>query len=935
MSNSKIISRKTNPMLDLFCIDAELKLSTLRESLSQLRVEPKNKNEMKRSDTAVSSVKGAAKIASLGQVFELAKAMEIILTTAEKGKLVLDNNVISILESSIELILQLISSAEADLTDWLEFNVDNFSNATTLLLALRSGENKPSKSKKKISKTKSIKVNESKSDKKLTATTEKSTSVKSSAKDSLADVSMLELFKIEAESQTEKLSNGLMALENNPEDPELLEELMRAAHSVKGAARMVGLESSVNISHLMEDVFVAAQNTKLSLEPDDIDILLASVDMLSNMANATSDDYDGWLELKSDNLDELKIALSKIIEQKPRIKLSFEDKFSEENILSSVIENSSKPVANVKIVDNQLSDNIVRVTAESLNRLQGLAGEALVESRWLGSYSDLLLHVKKRQVELVILLDHLREQLFDTKSNEAIMDMMQSAHAKANECRDLLSNRLTDLESYDRRSNNLSHRLHRDVLQARMRPFSDGVQGFQRLVRELGRSLNKDIKLEIRGMDTQVDRDILDKLQAPLNHMIRNAVDHGIETPDERIAVGKLPQGKICLEAMHSAGMLSIIVEDDGRGIDLEKLRKKIISKKMVSEKMAESLSEHELLDFMFLPNFSTRDDVTEISGRGVGLDVVHKVVQELRGQIRSSTELGKGIKFQYQLPLTLSVIRALVVDIAGEPYAYPLAKIDQTIKISKESIEVMEGRQYFTYGNEHIGLITAHQILEKQTQAILKDEISVVILGDRLNKYGIVVDQFLGERNLVVHKLDPRLGKIQDISSASLTEKGEPLLIFDVDDLFRSIDLLLSGGRLNNLTQQQENDTDIKQQKRILVVDDSITVREVERNLLQSKGYLVEVAVDGMDGWNAVRTSQYDLIVSDIDMPRMNGFEFVGMIKGDDRLQSVPVIIVSYKDREEDRIRGLEVGADYYLTKGSFHDDTLVDAVIDLIGEP
>ncbi|MGD8925851.1 MAG: response regulator, partial [Thioalkalispiraceae bacterium] len=214
-------------------------------------------------------------------------------------------------------------------------------------------------------------------------------------------------------------------------------------------------------------------------------------------------------------------------------------------------------------------------------------------------------------------------------------------------------------------------------------------------------------------------------------------------------------------------------------------------------------------------------------------------------------------------------------------------------------------------------------------------EEIPVVVVSDRVNKYGIVVDEFLGERNLVVHTIDPRLGKIQDISSASLTENGEPLLIFDVDDLFRSIDIILSGGRLDRLASQQQEKISAKSSKRVLVVDDSITVREVERNLLQSKGYSVEVAVDGMDGWNAARTSQYDLIVSDIDMPRMNGFDFVSMLKGDDRLREVPVIIVSYKDREEDRQRGLEVGADYYLTKGSFHDDSLVDAVMDLIGEP
>jgi len=944
--STKKVTRKTNPMLDLFCLEAQSQLSVLRESLAALRNDPQNADELKSSDLAATSLKGASKIASLDQIFEVAKAIETIISAAAKGKAILNAKSIDAMDSVIDLVLALVDAADTDLQGWLTEHDQEFVESSELLSALLNGDavnvDTTKKADKKLAKQDKSLNQKSLDQKKLDQKSldPKSLDKKNSgpkqdkSKDTnvIADLSMLELFRMEAESQTQTLSDNLMVLENAPDNPDLLEELMRAAHSIKGAARMVGLDNSVSLSHIMEDIFVAAQTGKFTLDSDDMDILLTSVDMIASMAKATAVDYDGWLSRHANELDELGSALSAILEQTSRIKLSFQlnNEIVDEAELDSTAISSGNNNGEARS-----ADNVVRVSAESLNCLQGLAGEALVESRWLASYSDSLLRIKKRQAELVRLLDNLREQLFDIKAGEAINEVMHSAHIKANECRDLLSGGLAELESYDRRSNSLSSRLHREVLQARMRPFSDGVQGFQRLVRELARSLNKDIKLDIRGLDTQVDRDILDKLQAPLNHMIRNAVDHGIEDPDERVAIGKSAQGTIRLEAMHNAGMLSISVQDDGRGIDLEKLREKVVARKMVNKEMAESLSESELLDFMFLPNFSTRDNVTEISGRGVGLDVVHSVVQELRGQIRSSTEIDNGTRFQFQLPLTLSVIRALIVDIAGEPYAYPLARIDQTIKINKATVETMEGRQYFTFGNQHIGLITAHQILGKKSEPVFEDEISVVILGDRVNKYGIVVDEFVGERNLVVHTLDPRLGKVQDIGSASLTENGDPLLIFDVDDLFRSIDLILSGGRLNNLTKQQQDQAPTKASKRVLVVDDSITVREVERNLLQSKGYQVEVAVDGMDGWNAARTSQYDLIVSDIDMPRMNGFEFVSMLKGDDRLKAVPVIIVSYKDREEDRQRGLEVGADYYLTKGSFHDDSLVEAVIDLIGTP
>jgi two-component system sensor histidine kinase and response regulator WspE len=277
-------------------------------------------------------------------------------------------------------------------------------------------------------------------------------------------------------------------------------------------------------------------------------------------------------------------------------------------------------------------------------------------------------------------------------------------------------------------------------------------------------------------------------------------------------------------------------------------------------------------------------------------------------------------------------VIRALLVEIAGEIYAFALARIDHTLKLDKEAIDLVEGRQYFTLNGQHIGIVTANQVLELDDAPHDKEVLSVIVIGDRNHRFGLIVDRFLGERNLVVRPLDPRLGKVRDISAAAFMEDGTPALIVDVDDLLRSIEILVNGGRLNKVSQGAEKET-TRGAKRVLVVDDSITIREVERNMLQTRGYEVDVAVDGMDGWNAVRTGRYDLVISDIDMPRMNGIEFVSHIKQDPRLKNIPVMIVSYKDREEDRNRGLEAGADYYITKGSFHDETLLDAVADLIG--
>jgi two-component system, chemotaxis family, sensor histidine kinase and response regulator WspE len=325
---------------------------------------------------------------------------------------------------------------------------------------------------------------------------------------------------------------------------------------------------------------------------------------------------------------------------------------------------------------------------------------------------------------------------------------------------------------------------------------------------------------------------------------------------------------------------------------------------------------------------------VTEISGRGVGLDVVQDMVKSVGGVVRVASRAGKGTRFTLQLPITMSVIRALLVRIAGEPYAFPLNRIDRIVRVPRDEVRRLEGRPHFLLDDQLVGLVDAVQVLELPESGGAEDPMPVVVVSDRNHRFGMVVDAFLGERDLDVRPLDPRLGKPPDINSASVLDDGWPVLIVDVEDLVRSIDNLLGNRRLKSSAGPSAATRARKPVKRVLVVDDSITVRELERQLLEGRGYAVDVAVDGVDGWNAVRAGDYHLVISDVDMPRMDGIGLVRSIKQDPRLKSTPVVIVSYKDREEDRMRGLDAGADGYLTKSSFHDQTFLDAVADLIGE-
>ena len=755
----------------------------------------------------------------------------------------------------------------------------------------------------------------------------------------LSNFSLLDIFCLEVETQMALLNDNLLAIEREPNadaatTAKRLEALMRGAHSIKGAARIVGLDLAVGVAHTMEDCFVAAQNGKLSITPAAVDVLLNGVDWFAQLQQLSANELAPWLDSQADEIAQLQTAIAALLTEAPASSSAVPASASPEPAaqpasppaVPAPVSITAAPAAPPETI---AGDRTVRVSVDNLNQLMALAGEAVVEANWLQPFMDSLLQLRQENQQLLRALETIQQE---TDLPKSAAQQLQAINHQAQDSQQVLGDRLGHLEQFSRRFHQLSDSLYREVIASHMRPFADGVQGFPRMVRDLAKQAGKQIHLDIVGATTQVDRDILDQLEAPLTHMLRNAIAHGIESPVERQAAGKPAEGRITITAAHRAGMLSITVSDDGNGIDLQQLRQSVVQKGLTTAALAAQLSDSELLEFLFLPGFSTASQVNEIAGRGVGLDIAKSMVQAVGGLLRVSSKLGQGTRFHFQLPLTLSVIRALLVEIAGEPYAFGLTRIDQVLMVPQADVQVSENHPYVVLDDANVSLVMAPQVLElPETTASQQSCLSVVILSDQTHRYGLVVDRFLGERDLVVRPLDPRLGKVPDISAAALTEDGLPLLIIDVADLVRSIDQLVSGGQLQ-WRQQSVNATATRQQ-RILVVDDSITVREMERKLLQNRGYHVDVAVNGMEGWNTVRTGDYDLVISDIDMPRMNGIELVRKIKTHPQLHTVPVIIVSYKDRQADQLAGLEVGADYYLTKSSFHDNSLLNAVTDLIG--
>ena len=790
-----------------------------------------------------------------------------------------------------------------------------------------------------------------------------------------SDLSLISLFRLEVETQVNELNHHLLLLEQSGGvNPTSLDVLMRAAHSIKGAARIVQVEAAVQVAHVLEDCFMAAQAGTLTLVGDHVDTLLLGVDFFTRLSSLEEADLLEQLsvyEAEAIAIVQTIESLQQPTNHPPVTDLPVKDLPAKdlpvEDQPASVINPPSTADCPASLPPKTLPDSaarMIRISADNLNRIMGLAGESLVESTWLEPFTESLMQLKRQQQAVVSLLEQ-HQQGTAKKTNldsfeqrdrsqnptQDLSDVLQ----KAQSCYHMLSEQLSDLDLFSRRFGQLSDRLHREVIASHMCAFEESTKGYGRLTRDLAKKLNKRVFVEIFGLRTQVDRDILDRLDAPITHLLTNAIAHGIESAETRLALGKPAEGKIRIEAMHRSGMLIISVEDDGGGIDFGALSQKIVEKELTTTAVAARLSEAELLEFLFLPGFSTAAQVDEVAGRGYGLDLARNMAQSVGGSLQVVSPLAAigGSRFQFRLPLTLSVVRSLIFEISGEPYAIALARIERVLKLNSAQIYYSENRPYFTLTDdrtgsavENISLVSFNEILALPASGSsnpAEADKSILVIGEQGNRYGLCVDKLLEERDLVVRPLDIRLGKVPNISAAALSEKGDPILIVDAIDLLHSAERIASESfqlgkesiRVGSKAADREpSASSLLAPRRVLVVDDSITVRAMEKKLLQNRGYAVDVAVNGLEGWNTLRTNDYDIVITDVDMPRMNGIELIQQIRAYAPTQKLPVIVVSYKDRAEDQLAGLNAGANYYLTKSSFHDDGLINAVVDLIGE-
>jgi len=761
---------------------------------------------------------------------------------------------------------------------------------------------------------------------------------------------LLEDFLIEAFEMIEEMDQDLVELENNPDDLELLNKIFRVAHTVKGSGSFLNFDKLTHLTHHMEAVLDKARKGEIKITPDIMDVILSSVDAMKAILEYIRDNGDDSApdvdvepivkkldaitkeeskspvteeksenekvgsfnleEITPDNLDELDLSelspeeldkvLDKLVDdmntapeedeeiedekmedeeikeevepQKENIPAKTENELSKKEEIKEISKAEQKKSIQKSIVSAK--EQTIRVDVKRLDQLMNLIGElVLAKNRLIKIYNDV------------------EERYEGEKFLEELNQVVSS-----------ISIVTTDLQIA--------------VMKTRMLPIGKVFNKFPRLVRDLSRDLHKKIKLIISGEDTELDKSIIEEIGDPLVHMIRNAVDHGIETPEERIKSGKPEEGTVWLKAYNEGNMIVIEIKDDGHGMDPEKIKQKAIEKGIITPGEAENMSEKEAFMLIFKPGFSTAAKVTNVSGRGVGMDVVKTNIEKLNGIIEVDSVKGKGSTFKLKIPLTLAIIQALLVASQEDLFAIPLSNVIETVRIVEEDIYAIEGKSVLKLRNEVLPLVNMADVFDIEKVLEPEKYLYVVILGLGATKIGLIVDRFIGQEEIVIKSLGEFLKGISGIAGATIRGDGKVTLIVDVGTLMKlakeTHNKKLISDSLKEVKKKKEKPSDYT----VMIVDDSAMDRKIMRGALDELGVKVIEAKDGLEALNMLKQNDVDAMLVDIEMPRMDGYTLAQEIRKYNKYRKLPLIAVTSRTTKSDRVRGVEVGMNEYITK-------------------
>lgn len=738
---------------------------------------------------------------------------------------------------------------------------------------------------------------------------------------------LMDTFAIELEEQLQVITDGLLALENGAagnKRHQVLEGVFRAAHNIKGAARGVEVLDVSDIAHHLESIFAMLKRENSNPDGAVTDIALESLDAMRQAMAASCTKqplgFDkGGLIARLENivaaLEKREVTGQAAIQAEPAMP-------------PPVVPVPGKHAATAGEPRHAATADVVRVNLDKLENLAALMEELQVTKIEM---DDHLVSMQRLRSLVQELASGWRRNSASSRVRQAPSEVEDWLKRRTDAVAELdqASVRMhREMRSSTSRLGLLVESLQDNVRMMRLVPVATLLRPMSRSVRDIARELDKKINFEISGDDIEIDRVVLDGIRDPLVHLLRNALDHGIESPQQRRARGKPAEGRLQVSVSGEGSQIVMTVQDDGEGISVDKIAASARKKNIVSEAELAAMGREEILNLIFRPGFSSKDIITSISGRGVGLDVVVANLRKLKGSVHVETDEGHGTRFILRLPVTLTTDHGVLVRAGGAVFAIPTSAVDRIMEIKPSQIIEVEASHAILHRGRSIPLRDLAATLELAGyERINKKVLPVMVIAKGWDSVAFLVDEVIGEREIVVKPFRPPLQGVRNITGGTLTGSGDVIMVLNPSDL---VDSGLRGSLAH--LRGKEADTEVAKVLRVLVVDDSITTRSLEKSILEHAGYKVSVAVDGQQAWGMLQELTFDLVVTDVEMPQMNGFELTGLIKQSERLKHLPVIIVTSLAKEEDRQRGIEVGAEAYIVKGQFETKILLDVVEQLI---
>ncbi|QOP41745.1 hybrid sensor histidine kinase/response regulator [Sulfurimonas marina] len=777
---------------------------------------------------------------------------------------------------------------------------------------------------------------------------------------------ILQDFLVESFELVEKLDEDLVELESNPEDLDLLNGIFRVAHTVKGASSFLNFDILTHLTHHMEDVLNKARHGELVITPDIMDVILESVDLMKQLLEQIRDtSEDGGIDVSAcvSRLDKVsggtgevetpvaeapaQEAPQEVEEVEETTSDDDEDELDYENMSPEEVEAEIERLLNQRQEEDKKKREAKIAAGESVPSLEPDAqpDEEFAEepkeetppppppptaptppkaAASSGGDSEPKAAAPARKAPAAVeqtirvdvkRLDHLMNLIGELvlaknrliKINDDVEERYEGEEflEELNQVVSIVSLVTTDLQIA--------------VMKTRMLPVGKVFNKFPRMIRDLSRELNKKIELVISGEDTELDKSIVEEIGDPLVHIIRNSCDHGIEAPADRVAKGKEETGTIMLKAYNEGNQIVIQIDDDGKGLDAEMLKAKSLEKGIITEKEAETMSDKEAFGLIFKPGFSTAAQVTNVSGRGVGMDVVKTNIEKLNGIIDIDSEIGKGTSMKLKIPLTLAIIQALLVGVQEEHYAIPLASVLETVRISTDEIYTVEGKSVMRLRDDVLSLVHIGDIFEVERILDSSEHAYVVVLGLGTSKLGLIVDTLVGQEEIVIKSLGEYLKGIDGIAGATIRGDGGVTLIVDVVALMEmakdvKATALTEAAQAGSAANEKNSASDYT----VMIVDDSKTDRAIMRKALEPMGITLVEAADGQEALNILKSGDhnFDAMLVDIEMPRMDGYSLASEIKKYNRYKNLPLIAVTSRTGKSDRMRGVESGMVEYITK-------------------